>query len=950
MTKSPLPTEDFKGFAEHQKQLLFEETESFFKQHNLHLKKYVLPVPLPSWAESLDQVLDTGVEHEPYTTIYRHRHFLKARVLRNWSYIETIWNVSGNPRNKNIPFDLRPLTREIINQLDATNTDIADPEFSGLMVTLNTQPFTSPPPSDASKGTDAQKSDDVNSDGQAPINTNAGEPSKESATQDDKADSAAPVNSNATQCKSKIIAGAIVECLMTNERCIRCIWVHPHLSKHSSRVLLQAFLPRLMLEIFNVPSVMTEEGPSPYHKFAYAMHNDLDMFPRQCWLLLASVKKMSLPRHYEPSTFDEHPVDLEYGECHTDEAGPVLLPKFTGIVDEGILTSVGTEESVRGVACTCYTEKMKKSVDAQAWLDRLIGCTEAYMCILLPKRSEREALGLLQRDGWRDLIVEDVDRALLEELLELLPMDSRNRFPHLYDPSVATVNVRCNANLNSDLEEWCKLRCEDLIDITSDTELDAYVRVVLLGVHGWDPQVLYAIKVHFSSLLPEDRRSELKICIVPATRPLNFFNVSIDADWYFFVANEQEVALERSIQERELVGGIYSSTPITSLMASVTKTVHDSSRAAILYASALAILSRMEHSGILDSSINTQITKIFQEISMLDGGPYVQYDSERSAMPLILFMSLEEALKISPYVFIYDPSRTDILAELRIQCELLVDEFTSEFCNLNPKLQPHVLRKINGRIKRIERSQLVWLRRTCTMPCLDMMYILIAISVGWLNKENESTVDTAPAIASDFIYNILSDRISQESFYDRVIMTKLVQKTSQMLLKTYDMISSSKIKSRMFGAHKVLFTTLHPKHTVVHIDELRFVGFVISSLHSHGVAAEGLCRVLLFIQNVDSEGILAYGYSPEVTGNFPDIWALVFRSLAHDDTTYIFDALRPTCMDIQSLDVDTAKNKITERLRIALEAKQASYFDDSEDQTEEEVSFAGSDAESVESE
>lgn len=171
-----------------------------------------------------------------------------------------------------------------------------------------------------------------------------------------------------------------------------------------------------MLEMFNVPSVMTDDGPSTYHKFAYAMHNDLDMFPRQCWLLLASIKKMSLPRHYEPSTFGEHPVELEYGECHMDEAGHLLLPEFSGIVDDGVLMSVGTECSVRSVSCNCYTEKLKKSMDSQAWLDRLVGCTESYMCIMLPKRIERESLGLHVRDGWRDLVASALDRPLLEEV------------------------------------------------------------------------------------------------------------------------------------------------------------------------------------------------------------------------------------------------------------------------------------------------------------------------------------------------------------------------------------------------------------------------------------------------------------------------------------------------------------------------------------------------------
>ncbi|KAK1935938.1 hypothetical protein X943_000504 [Babesia divergens] len=297
----------------------------------------------------------------------------------------------------------------------------------------------------------------------------------------------------------------------------------------------------------------------------------------------------------------------------------------------------------------------------------------------------------------------------------------------------------------------------------------------------------------------------------------------------------------------------------------------------------------------------------------------------------------------------YDPQRQkDTLAELRIHCNLMMDEFTSEFCNLDPKRQSEVLRQINSRIKKIDRSQLMWLRRTCVMPCVDMIYILLAISVGWINKEHGSTMDTAPVIASDFMYNILTDQMSQDSFYDKMIMTQLKHKTIQLMVGTYDMIGSSKIRSRMFASHKVFFTTLYPKHPVVHIDELRFIGYLISSIYSRGQGGdggEGLCRELLFIKNPDTDGILAYGYSPDVTGDFPDIWALVFSSISHEDSSFVFDVFRPNTLDIRSDDIESAKNRISERLRIALEAKQFSYFDDADSLTEEEASFSGTDDE-----
>lgn len=280
----------------------------------------------------------------------------------------------------------------------------------------------------------------------------------------------------------------------------------------------------------------------------------------------------------------------------------------------------------------------------------------------------------------------------------------------------------------------------------------------------------------------------------------------------------------------------------------------------------------------------------------------------------------------------------------------MMDEFTSEFCNMDPQRQSQVLRQLNGRIKKSDRSQLLWLRRTCAMPSVDMIYILLAISVGWLNKENVSTADTAPAVASDFMYNTLTDRMSQDSFYDKVIMPQLKLKTMQLISATYDMISSSQIKSRTFGLHKVLFTTLYPKHPVTHIDELRFISYLISNVYSRGEAADGLCQVLVFIKNPDTDVTLAYGYAPEVSGDFPDIWALVFSSISHNDPSFVFDVFRPTCLEILSGDLSSAKNKISERLRIAMESKNLSYFENRGSETEEEGSFYATDEEAEEEE
>lgn len=62
--------------------------------------------------------------------------------------------------------------------------------------------------------------------------------------------------------RSRLVGWALVELLTTNERCLKALWVHPSLSASSTRLVLQAFLPRILVEAieFNTPGVSTAEG------------------------------------------------------------------------------------------------------------------------------------------------------------------------------------------------------------------------------------------------------------------------------------------------------------------------------------------------------------------------------------------------------------------------------------------------------------------------------------------------------------------------------------------------------------------------------------------------------------------------------------------------------------------------------------------------------------------
>ncbi|KAF8818368.1 hypothetical protein IE077_000298 [Cardiosporidium cionae] len=388
----PSETEEtsFKQLPSHAPELkaaMIDATNSFFKRHGIRLMKYVFPLRLPGNVKDLEELASQGKEQFPFTSIYRHMCNLKERILSNWSYIETPSNSSGDTRNCNMPFNLRPLSSQIIEQLDLLTKDLNDPEFSGVLITLHTARF-----------------------------TQVGLPER--------------------QCLSKVVGGALIEGLVTNDRCIKAIWMHPQLSPKSTHVILQAFLPRVILEAFNI-EVEASADAAPF-KFVYAMHDDLDRWPRQSWLLMASSKKMGLTRHYEPSTSPEYLTDLLF-DLHEDS---------------------GVKHNLK--SCQCKVEKLKKSAKDQGWLERLIGCTEQLMYSLIPKRLERSRFGLpnSSRLGWRDIVPDEFFQSVLDNVESLTPAGNAKQ----NTPAKTII-------YNYAEDEWSGLNKDDLIDISSDSEI-----------------------------------------------------------------------------------------------------------------------------------------------------------------------------------------------------------------------------------------------------------------------------------------------------------------------------------------------------------------------------------------------------------------------------------------------------------------------------------------------
>lgn len=103
---------------------------------------------------------------------------------------------------------------------------------------------------------------------------------------------------------SKVFAGCVIESLASNERQLRALWVNHRLSARSTKLLLQVLLPRAVVEAFALegftytPAAMLQQQHQQQQprvqsfKSVFIDRRDLDIWPRQCWMLLPAVKNV----------------------------------------------------------------------------------------------------------------------------------------------------------------------------------------------------------------------------------------------------------------------------------------------------------------------------------------------------------------------------------------------------------------------------------------------------------------------------------------------------------------------------------------------------------------------------------------------------------------------------------------------------------------------------------
>eukprot|EP00920_Eleutheroschizon_duboscqi_P014371 GHVT01033362.1.p1 GENE.GHVT01033362.1~~GHVT01033362.1.p1 ORF type:complete len:664 (+),score=183.99 GHVT01033362.1:503-2494(+) len=317
--------------AEAARHALLEATDAFFNRHNLRIKIRKLPLPADevsgvssSSSSSSPSASSSSVSASPggsppcgsgmslplFHFVVRQKRHLTEQLMRNRHSYRTSFNAPGDFRTAAAPWIMQEMSQVTHSQIMNMADDFDDPEFSGVWLSLHSPPFVT----DSEYGSLA---------------------------------------------RSKIVAWALMEVLTTNERYLKALWIHPHLSATATSNLLLAFLPRCMLEAFSL--VAQQNAESCPWKFFYCWMNDFDMLPRQAWLCLASPRYLGLPRHC-----DNLPATAEPPGGAASSAALPPPPASLAHVDDG---------DPVGSACACQVLD-----NWDAWEEVLVGCTESFLC------------------------------------------------------------------------------------------------------------------------------------------------------------------------------------------------------------------------------------------------------------------------------------------------------------------------------------------------------------------------------------------------------------------------------------------------------------------------------------------------------------------------------------------------------------------------------------------
>ncbi|PFH34468.1 hypothetical protein BESB_064990 [Besnoitia besnoiti] len=343
-------------------------TQRFFDSHGIRIKTRKLPVQAPgssgtvsgskgegnssrsrhgggrsAQADSSGQSAESSASSTSaslplYHFITRQKLHMAEQLLRNKSCYLTPYNKKSEKRQKASPWIMQDMSEEVKTHLAQMSSDFDDRDFSGVYLSLHTSPYL--------------------------VDCEYGNLSR-----------------------SRFVGWALVELLTTNERCLKALWVHPALSASSTRLVLQAFLPRILVDAIELAT----PGVSPLcpWRFFYCWLNDFDLLPRGTWLLLSAPQYLALPVHCDNLNLgeeDEEDVKEEPPRGKGARGAPAkgrTGQQSGSRIEKGKRKKKKEEEEMHighrdgddGCACPCQQpSRWRDDFD-----EKLVGCTESFI-------------------------------------------------------------------------------------------------------------------------------------------------------------------------------------------------------------------------------------------------------------------------------------------------------------------------------------------------------------------------------------------------------------------------------------------------------------------------------------------------------------------------------------------------------------------------------------------
>ncbi|CAD2104574.1 conserved Plasmodium protein, unknown function [Plasmodium vinckei] len=487
------------------------------------LKELIIDMKIKE--KKIDVILSSNENVFKYFNLYRQRYFLHEKMLINWSYVENSINKKNDVRNRNLPFQLLELDNTLLENVQNCYDDILLDNFSGIMLTLNTksfetnvddnsiylskiicgclieyidqselnikciwahpllnakstysilsaflprvilEAFLNKPTSATTLGMTTsilgaenhkiEKTEMINDKNS--IEDNMIEERKEKKknsfynrlnklkdSKNNANNTNDSINNEQTQYLKKfaLYEYPAMYYLNFNKNCALVMNNFSDTNKTLNDQAEKTCTQNQQTNNYSYPTYNENNeiiDTTNSDKFLYIIFSDIDIFPRQCYLLFCSYKYMCLNMHYETDACYMH-SDLNLKNIQKENIG---------------------KDTYLSNICPCAETKEDPS-NAEDACERIIGCTELYMYFMLPKKEEREKLGLLKRNGWRDLISNTFEEDINENISNLLKIRTNimNLPNHINIQNKMYEKGYTSTYINK--YEWCGLKIKDI--------------------------------------------------------------------------------------------------------------------------------------------------------------------------------------------------------------------------------------------------------------------------------------------------------------------------------------------------------------------------------------------------------------------------------------------------------------------------------------------------------